>query len=1235
MTKLFAPAAPITTTLLVEGMHCGGCTSRVEQALAQVPGVTGAVADLAAGTATVAAASAIDTARLVAALDAAGYRATVATAPAATGNADARHGRARDEDDDAAAAPHTAVVTLTIGGMTCGGCARRVEQALAAVRGVADAKVDLATMSAKASVARDVDSQTLVAAVEQAGYRANVVRDARAEAAPKPAACPFEDAARSAAPAAAFAVDESSAASPERVATQSFELDIAGMTCASCVGRVEKALAQVPGVARATVNLATEKATVDADADAHVDTARLIDAVKRAGYRASPVSDPASTLAPSPEIAAARTAIELDIAGMTCASCVGRVEKALAQVPGVARATVNLATEKATVDADADAHVDTARLIDAVKRAGYRASPVSDPASTLAPSPEIAAARTAIELDIAGMTCASCVGRVEKALAQVPGVVRATVNLATEKAAVDADADAHVDTARLIDAVKRAGYRASPVSDPASALAPSPEIAAARTAIELDIAGMTCASCVGRVEKALAQVPGVARATVNLATEKATVDADADAHVDTARLIDAVKRAGYRASPAIAACAPASRATATADAAAARPASPSADDRKLAEARRERALVIASAVLTTPLALPMFAAPFGVDAALPAWLQLALASIVQFGFGARFYRAAWHALKARAGNMDLLVALGTSAAYGLSIWLMLRDPGHAAHLYFEASAVIVTLVRFGKWLEARAKRQTTDAIRALNALRPDRARIVEHGVERDVPLAQVRVGTVVRVLPGERVPVDGRIEAGVTHVDESLITGESLPVPKGPGERVTAGSINGEGALTVATTAIGAETTLARIIRLVESAQAEKAPIQRLVDRVSAVFVPAIVAIAFATFAGWLVAGAGVETAILNAVAVLVIACPCALGLATPAAIMAGTGVAARHGVLIKDAQALELAQRARIVAFDKTGTLTQGRPTVTAFDAIGIPRGDALALAAAVQRASAHPLARAVVAAFDADADARRSSLAAAHADTPRAVAGRGVEARVDARLLALGSTRWRDELGIAVPDGVARRAAALEAAGNTVSWLMRADAPREALALVAFGDTVKPNARRAIERLAARGIRSALVTGDNRGSATAVAASLGIDEVHAQVLPDDKARVVAQLKATAGDGAVAMVGDGINDAPALAAADVGIAMATGTDVAMHTAGITLMRGDPALVADAVDISRRTYRKIQQNLFWAFVYNLVGIPLAALGWLNPMIAGAAMAFSSVSVVTNALLLRRWKGDAR
>ncbi|KVU19214.1 copper-transporting ATPase [Burkholderia ubonensis] len=847
----------------------------------------------------------------------------------------------------------------------------------------------------------------------------------------------------------------------------------------------------------------------------------------------------------------------------------------------------------------------------------------ADAAATASPA---APATAPIELEIEGMTCASCVARVEKALAGVPGVTRVSVNLATERATVDA---AGVPASQLAHAVKQAGYQATPVAEPEPAIAPD----AALGAIELDIGGMTCASCAGRVEKALSNVPGVARASVNLATERATVHGAAP--LAPAALIAAVTAAGYRASRVAAPPAGASGLPAAAGAPASqKPGATNADTRKRREAIRERNLVIAAALLSAPLIAPMFAAPFGVDAMLNGWLQLVLASIVQFGFGARFYRAAWHAIKARAGNMDLLVALGTSAAYGLSLWMLLRDPMHPGHLYFEASAVIITLVRFGKWLEARAKRQTTEAIRALNALRPDRARIVERGVERDVPLAQVRVGTAVSIRPGERVPVDGRVVSGRSHIDESLITGESLPVAKDDGDPVTAGSINGEGALVVETTAIGAETTLARIIRLVESAQAEKAPIQRLVDRVSAVFVPAILGIAALTLIGWLIAGAGAETAILNAVAVLVIACPCALGLATPAAIMAGTGVAARHGVLIKDAQALELAQRATVIAFDKTGTLTEGKPSVTAFDAVGLPRDEALALAAAVQRHSDHPLARAVVTAHHADVAARGGATSAPVATDARAVAGRGVEARVAGRLLALGSTRWRDELGIAVPPALDARAAELERAGNTISWLMRADAPRAPLALIAFGDTVKPGARDAIAALAARGVASVLVTGDNRGSAAAVAASLGIGEVHAQVLPDDKARVVAALKRTH-DGIVAMVGDGINDAPALAAADVGIAMATGTDVAMHTAGITLMRGDPSLVADAIDISTRTYRKIQQNLFWAFVYNLVGVPLAALGWLNPVIAGAAMAFSSVSVVTNALLLRRWKGRAR
>ncbi|WP_425127371.1 heavy metal translocating P-type ATPase [Burkholderia gladioli] len=1035
------------------------------------------------------------------------------------------------------------------------------------------------------------------------------------------------------------------------ITPETTELDVEGMTCGGCARRVETALAQLPGVISAHVDLAGKTASVSAAPE--VGAASLVEAVERAGYRAQ---------------ARARgieSAVALRVTGMTCGGCARRVEKALAAVPGVAQAKVDLAATRAEVEFAADAEVDAQALVAAVAAAGYQAERIEgdavDLAAPAAPQPAAApvavsfvpmpkpksrakpaasdahhaepaaieqapaptAAAAPIELDIAGMTCASCSNRVEKALAQVPGVSRASVNLATERASVSAEAS--VSAAQLIAAVEKAGYRATPLSAGASDIESAPAPAApARQPIELEIGGMTCASCSGRVEKALAQVPGVSRASVNLATERASVSAEAA--VSVAQLVATVEKAGYRATLA-------AGPIGTAAPAATSPTAPrpSAESRKAAEARRDLLLLIGSAVLTLPLVAPMFAAPFGLSFMLPAPLEFVLAAIVQFGFGARFYRAAWHALRARAGNMDLLVALGTSAAFGLSVWQMLRAPEQAGHLYFEAAAVIVTLVRFGKWLEARAKRQTTDAIRALNALRPDRARIVEQGVEREVPLAQVRVGSIVAVRPGERFPVDGRIAAGASHVDESLITGESLPVAKAPGDRVTAGSINAEGALSVETTAIGAETTLARIIRLVESAQAEKAPIQRLVDRVSAVFVPAVLALAVLTFAGWMLAGAPAETAILNAVAVLVIACPCALGLATPAAIMAGTGVAARHGVLIQDALALELAQRTAVVAFDKTGTLTEGKPSVTAFEPIGTTRETAMAIAAAIQRHSEHPLARAIVAAHHGEA---HGEARAPQASDAKAVAGRGVEARIDGTRHAIGSARWLDELAIEVPAAARQRAAELEAAGNTVSWLMRLDAPAAVLALIAFGDTVKPSAREAISRLHALGIRTALVTGDNQGSATAVARELGIDEVHAQVLPDDKARVIAQLKAST-QGVVAMVGDGINDAPALAAADIGIAMATGTDVAMHTAGITLMRGDPALVAAAIDISRRTYRKIRQNLFWAFVYNVVGVPLAAFGLLNPMIAGAAMAFSSVSVVTNALLLKMWKGEAR
>ncbi len=762
--------------------------------------------------------------------------------------------------------------------------------------------------------------------------------------------------------------------------------------------------------------------------------------------------------------------------------------------------------------------------------------------------------------------------------------------------------------------------------------------ASSKTA-EFAVGGMTCASCVARVEKVLTRVPGVERVSVNLATEKATVHANPSVTDD--QLIAAITKAGYEATPIV----------------------PEAPPAAAAPSRQgELVAVSVSALFTLPLVLPMLGSAFALDP----WLQLTLASVVQFVFGARFYVGAWHALRAKAGNMDLLVALGTSAAWGLSVYQMLAHPGASTHLYFEAAAVVITLVRFGKWLEARAKRQTTDAIRALNALRPDRARVRDASGEREIALADVRVGDVAIVRPGERVPVDGVVREGRTHIDESLITGESLPVAKEPGARATAGSINGEGVIAIETTAIGAETTLARIIRLVESAQAEKAPIQRLVDRVSAVFVPAILAIALVTLAGWFAHGASVETAVLNAVAVLVIACPCALRLATPAAIMAGTGVAARHGVLIKDAEALELAHRIKVVAFDKTGTLTVGRPAVTAFEtAPGIDRDEALGLAAAVQRMSDHPLARAVVAAAD------QAGVARFEASAARAVPGRGVEARVmlagvgvgvGAQRLAIGSARWLAELKTDVPQGLAARAHELEAQGNTVSWLIAIDrwdgqahvAPggdaghktgshvsaananaTRVLALIAFGDTVKPTARDAIARLASMGVKACSSRATMRAARRASRSALGIaaDDVHAQVLPADKARVIEQLKAST-QGVVAMVGDGINDAPALAAADIGIAMGGGTDVAMHAAGITLMRGDPALVADAIDISRRTYRKIQQNLFWAFVYNLIGIPLAAFGLLDPMLAGAAMAFSSVSVVTNALLLRTWRAQA-
>ncbi len=783
--------------------------------------------------------------------------------------------------------------------------------------------------------------------------------------------------------------------------------------------------------------------------------------------------------------------------------------------------------------------------------------------------------------EIEGMHCAACVARIENALKAVPHVQRAAINLATGKATIQSDED--INLGELAQAVSNAGFSMS------------------QQAIPITISGMTCASCVMRVENALKKVPGVLEATVNLATQKAQIICTSETSLPL--LLQAVEAAGYEAGFIT-------------------------DD---AQPERKAKLpawwpVAAAAVFSLPLAAPMLGLLFGKNWMLPGWSQLALATPVQFWLGARFYKAGWKAVCARSGNMDLLVALGTTAAYGLSLYLLITHHGEGtAHLYFESAAVIITLVLMGRWLEQRAKHQTISAIRALESLRANVAIVRRNGIDSELPIAYVRVGDQIVVRPGGRVPVDGKIIEGRSHLDESLLTGESLPIAKGVGDPVTGGAINADGVIVIAATAVGGNTMLAHIIRMVEEAQTVKAPIQRLVDRVSAIFVPVVLLVSVATFAGWYLITRDWQMALLNAVAVQVIACPCALGLATPTAIMVGTGAAARAGILIKDAEALEAAHAIQTVVFDKTGTLTDGKPAVTAIEGFGQPVARVLELAWTAQQYSDHPLAKAVI------NEAESRGLLLLPASDAKALPGLGVQAQTVHETIYLGNARLMQDLSLST-EAFAHAAAKHERAGQTVSWLAVKSSERISLyGLIAFGDTVKPTAAAAVQRLKNIGVASTLLTGDNTGSAQAIATTVGISDFQAGVLPADKAHAVASYRKNGN--IVAMVGDGINDAPALAAADVGIAMSSGTDVAMQTAGITLMRNDPALVADAIDISKRTYRKIRQNLGWAFFYNVVGIPLAAFGFLNPIIAAAAMAFSSVSVVSNALLLRRWKPE--
>jgi Cu+-exporting ATPase len=719
----------------------------------------------------------------------------------------------------------------------------------------------------------------------------------------------------------------------------------------------------------------------------------------------------------------------------------------------------------------------------------------------------------------------------------------------------------------------------------------------------LDISGMTCAACAGRVEKALSRVEGVTSATVNLALERADIVGAAS----QSALIAAVERAGYGAI---------GRGK---NAAERRLAREQVEARRRSESRWTVFLFVIAAVSTAPFLLEMGAMATGRAGLLSPMTQFVLASIVQFTAGLRFYKGAYLSLRAGAANMDVLVALGTSAAWGFSTVMIAVHGEHAhGHLYFEGGAVVITLVLLGKVLETRAKSSASEAVRALFSLRPQTARKLIGDREQETPVEDLRLGDHFIVRPGERIAADGIVIEGASEVDEALVTGESAPVAKTTGSNVIEGGLNGTGRLIIETKAIGEDTTLARISRLVENAQTGKAPIQRLVDQVVQVFVPAVMAIAALSFGGWLIAGSSFEQALIAAVSVLVIACPCALGLATPVTLVAGTGAAAKAGILIRDVEALEHAARIDTVVFDKTGTLTEGRMRVVDVEPAAARRS-ILETAAALNAASEHPLAAAIGAAAKAD------GLVPVAVTSFRAIPGEGVEGMLAGRHAAAGNRALMERLGHDTSP-FANSVKQMAKAGRTPVFVALDD---QTIGVIALEDTPRAGAAAAVATLKGTGIKVLMLSGDTEAAAATLSRNLGLDGFEAPVRPAEKALRVTKLRESGAR--VAMVGDGVNDAPALAAADLGVAMASGSDVAMAAAGVTLMREDPALVPAALAIAKATANKIRQNLFFAFVYNVVGIPLAAFGLLSPSLAGAAMAASSVSVVSNALLLRRWR----
>ncbi len=836
--------------------------------------------------------------------------------------------------------------------------------------------------------------------------------------------------------------------------------------------------------------------------------------------------------------------------------------------------------------------------------------------------------RSTVEIPVTGMTCASCVRRVEKALGGVEGVSDASVNLATEKARVSFDPEVATHEG-MRSAVEKAGYGVREMPD----MVPAPQAREAGTddgEVLLPVEGMTCASCVRRVEKALLKVPGVESATVNLATEKAQVSYDPTSGPVTAELRAAVEKAGYGVGEVRDPRQDLESAGSGPQAGAGSEADPRERERE-AELKGLKNKWVVGLILGVVMMLEMYL-PFGPGMEIVAPLLLIQATIVQFWAGATFYRTAWAAAKHGGTNMSTLVAVGTSAAYGYSAFVTLwpdlsASLGFPFYLYFEVSAIVVGLVLLGRWLEARAKKQTGAAIKALMGLRAKTARVIRDGEELDVPVEDVRVGDLVRVRPGEKVPVDGVVTEGHSALDESMLTGESLPVEKAPGDEVIGATLNKTGGFVFRAARVGKDTALSQIVRLVEEAQGSKAPMQRLVDTISSYFVPAVLGLAALTFVIWLVFGPSLIFALTALISVLIIACPCALGLATPTAIMVGTGKAAENGILVRDGEALETTRKIDAIVLDKTGTLTQGKPAVTGIVSTnGLSEEELLRLAAAAEIGSEHPLAEAIV------ARAKELGLEPPKAWAFESVTGQGIKAKVKGREVAIGNRALMEEIG-AHSNGLEERAGELARGGATPMYV---SVDGEVAGLIAVADTLRPESRDAVEQLGALGLEVWMLTGDNRATAEAIAQQAGVGHVLAEVLPEEKAAKVGELQARGKT--VAMVGDGINDAPALAQADLGVAIGTGTDVAMAASDITLIGGDLRNIVTGISLSRKTVGKIKQGLFWAFAYNIALIPVAAGALypvfgvlLSPVLAAAAMAMSSVSVVTNALRLRSFK----